>query len=138
VTGVEQTLSLCANISANRGMPDNYSERTTVMAKYLVEGRYTSDGLKGLAREGSSRRRANIAKTIESAGGKLEAIYFAFGDADFYIVLDVPDNISAAALSVVANQSGFVTSKIIVLMTVDEMDQAIKKTTTIEFLPPGR
>ena len=68
------------------------------MPKYLVEGRYTSDGLKGLARE---------------------------------------DNVSAAALSVVANQSGFVTSKIIVLLTADEMDQAIKKTTTIEFLPPG-
>jgi uncharacterized protein with GYD domain len=52
------------------------------MPKYLVEGRYTSEGLKGLAREGSSRRRADIAKTIESAGGKMEALYFAFGDAD--------------------------------------------------------
>ena len=109
-----------------------------VMPKYLVEGRYTSDGLKGLAREGASRRRGDIEKTIESVGGKLEAIYFAFGDADFYIILDVPDNVSAAALSVVANGSGFVTSKIIVLMTTDEMDQAIRKTTTIQFLPPGR
>ena len=76
-------------------------------------------------------------KTIESAGGKLEVLYFAFGDADFYIIFDVPDNISAAALSVVANESGFVTSKIIVLMTADEMDQAFKKAMTIEFLPPG-
>ena len=67
----------------------------------------------------------------------MEALYFAFGDADFYIIADVPDNISAAALSVVANESGFVTSKIIVLMTADEMDQAIKKAMTIEFLPPG-
>ena len=108
------------------------------MPKYLVEGRYTSEGLRGLAREGSSRRRADIAKTIESAGGKLEALYFAFGDADFYIIFDVPDNSSAAALSVVANQSGFVTSKIVVLMTTDEMDQAIEKTATIKFLPPGR
>jgi uncharacterized protein with GYD domain len=66
------------------------------MPKYLVEGRYTSDGLTGLAREGVSRRRADIAKMIESAGGKLEALYFAFGDADFYIIFDVPDNISAA------------------------------------------
>jgi uncharacterized protein with GYD domain len=107
------------------------------MPKYLVEGRYTSDGLKGLAREGASRRRDDIAKTIESAGAKLEAIYFAFGDADFYIILDAPDNVSAAALSVVANRSGFVTSKIIVLLTADEIDQAIKKTATIEFLPPG-
>ncbi|HEX8829365.1 MAG TPA: GYD domain-containing protein [Xanthobacteraceae bacterium] len=108
------------------------------MPKYLVEGRYTSDGLKGLAREGASRRRGDIEKTIESVGGKLEAIYFAFGDADFFIILDVPDNVSAAALSVVANGSGFVTSKIIVLMTTDEMDQAIRKTTTMQFQPPGR
>jgi uncharacterized protein with GYD domain len=108
-----------------------------IMPKYLVEGRYTSDGLKGLAREGASRRRGDIEKTIESVGGKSEAIYFAFGDADFYIIMDVPDNVSAAALSVVANGSGFVTSKIIVLMTADEIDQAIRKTTTIQFLPPG-
>ena len=80
--------------------------------------------------------RRDIARTIESAGGKLEAFYFAFGDADFYIIFDVPDNISAAALSVVANQSGFVTSKIIVLMSADEMDQAFKAM-TVEFLPPG-
>ena len=107
------------------------------MPKYLAEGRYTSDGLTGLVREGVLRRRADIAKMIESAGGKLKALYFAFGDADFYIIADVPDNISAAAPPVVANQSGFVTSKIIVLMTADEMDQAIKKAMTIEFLPPG-
>jgi uncharacterized protein with GYD domain len=69
------------------------------MPKYLVEGRYTSDGLKGLAREGSSRRRADIASTIESAGGKLESLYFAFGDADFYLIFDVPDNISAGPLT---------------------------------------
>ena len=68
----------------------------------------------------------------------MEALYFAFGDADFYIIFDASDNISAAALSVVANGSGFVTSKIIVLMTTDEMDRAIGKTRTIEFLPPGR
>jgi uncharacterized protein with GYD domain len=93
------------------------------MPKYLVEGRYTSEGVRGLAREGSLRRRDDITKMIESAGGKLETLYFAFGDADFFIIYDAPDNISAAALSVVANQSGFVTSKI---TTADEMDQAIR------------
>ena len=59
------------------------------MPKYLAEGRYTADGLRGLAREGASRRGADIAKMIESVGGKLEALYFAFGDADFYIIGDV-------------------------------------------------
>ena len=67
----------------------------------------------------------------------MEAIYFAFGDADFYIIFDAPDNISAAALSVVANESQFVTSKIIILLTADEMDEAIKKALTVHFLPPG-
>jgi uncharacterized protein with GYD domain len=105
------------------------------MPKYLVEGRYTSDGAKGLAREGGSRRRADIAKTVESAGGKLEAVYFAFGDADFYIIFELPDNVSAAAVSLAANQSGFVASKTVVLLTPDEMDQAIKK--TVAYLPPG-
>jgi uncharacterized protein with GYD domain len=105
------------------------------MPKYLVEGRYTSEGVKGLAREGSLRRRDDIAKMIESAGGQLETLYFAFGDADFFIIYDAPDNISAAALSVVANQSGFVTSKITVLMTADEMDQAIRKSMDMQFAP---
>jgi uncharacterized protein with GYD domain len=105
------------------------------MPKNLVEGRYTSEGDKGLAREGSLRRRDDIAKMIESAGGKLETLYFAFGDADFFIIYDAPDNIAAAALSVVANQSGFVTSKIVALMTADEMDLAIRKSVDMQFAP---
>jgi len=113
------------------------------MPKFLVEGRYTSDGLKGLALEGSSRRRADIAKTIESAGGKLEALYFAFGDADFYIIFDAPDNISAAALSVVANQSGYVTSEMVVrrrdgpsYQKDDDHRVCAAGTLTVSFLPP--
>jgi uncharacterized protein with GYD domain len=106
------------------------------MPKYLFEARYTADGAKGLAREGGSGRRAAIARTVESAGGKLEAAYFAFGDVDVYMIVDLPDNISATAVSLAANQSGFVASKTIVLMTADEMDQAAKK--VIDFRPPGR
>jgi len=105
------------------------------MPKYLVEARYTAEGAKGLLRDGGSGRRAAVAKTVESAGGKLEAIYFALGDVDVYIIIDLPDNISAAAVSLAANQSGFIASKTIVLMTPEEMDQATKK--TIGFRPPG-
>ena len=105
------------------------------MPKYLVEARYTAEGAKGLLREGGSGRRAAVVKAVESAGGKLEAIYFAFGDVDVYIIIDLPDNISAAAVSLAANQSGFITSRTIVLMTPEEMDQATKR--TIGFRPPG-
>ena len=69
------------------------------MAKYLVEARYTAEGAKGLAREGGTGRRAAAAKAVEGLGGKVETFYYAFGDVDAYVIFDVPDNVSAAALS---------------------------------------
>ena len=49
------------------------------MAKYLVHGTYTLDGVKGLVKEGGSSRKAKVAKNAENLGGKLEAFYYAFG-----------------------------------------------------------
>jgi uncharacterized protein with GYD domain len=106
------------------------------MPKYLVEARYTVEGAKGLVREGGSGRRAAVAKTIESVGGKVEALYFAFGDVDVYVIVDVPDNVSAAAVSLAANQSGAVVSKTIVLLTPEEMDKSVQK--AVSFRPPGQ
>jgi uncharacterized protein with GYD domain len=106
------------------------------MPKYLVEARYTVEGAKGLVREGGSGRRAAVAKTIESVGGKVEALYFAFGDVDVYVVVDVPDNVSAAAVSLAANQSGAIVSKTIVLLTPEEMDKSVQK--AVSFRPPGQ
>jgi uncharacterized protein with GYD domain len=106
------------------------------MPKYLVEARYTVEGAKGLVREGGSGRRAAVAKTIESVGGKVEALYFAFGDVDVYVIVDVPDNVSAAAVSLAANQSGAIVSKTIVLLTPEEMDKSVQK--AVSFRPPGQ
>jgi uncharacterized protein with GYD domain len=106
------------------------------MAKFLVEARYTAEGAKGLAREGGTGRRAAAAKAVEGLGGKIEAFYYAFGDVDAYVIFDVPDNVSAAALSLAVGQSGGINTKTVVLMTPEEMDQAGKK--AVDFRPPGR
>jgi uncharacterized protein with GYD domain len=106
------------------------------MAKYLAEARYTAEGAKGLAREGGTRRRAAAAKAVEGLGGKLEAFYYAFGDVDAYVIYDVPDNVSAAAIALAVSQSGTISTKTVVLMTPEEMDQASKK--AVDFQPPGR
>ena len=100
------------------------------MAKYLVEARYTAEGAKGLAREGGTGRRAAAAKAVEGLSGKVESFYYAFGD------FDVPDNVSAAALSLAVGQSGGINTKTVVLITPEEMDQAGKK--AVDFRPPGR
>jgi uncharacterized protein with GYD domain len=106
------------------------------MAKYLVEARYTAEGAKGLAREGGTGRRAAAAKAVEGLGGKVESFYYAFGDVDAYVIFDVPDNVSAAALSLAVCQSGGINTKTVVLITPEEMDQAGKK--AVDFRPPGR
>ena len=106
------------------------------MAKYLVEARYTAEGAKGLAREGGTGRRAAAAKAVEGLGGKIVAFYYAFGDVDAYVIFDVPDNVSAAALALAVGQSGGINTKTVVLITPEEMDQAGKK--AVDFRPPGR
>ena len=98
------------------------------MAKYLVEARYTAEGAKGLARDGGSGRRAVAAKAIEGLGGKIEAFYYAFGDVDAYVIFDVPDNVSAAALSLAVSQAGGINTKTVVLMTADTLSGTSKMT----------
>jgi uncharacterized protein with GYD domain len=106
------------------------------MPKYLVEARYSTEGAKGLAREGGSGRRDAVTAALASVGGKLEAFYFAFGSVDAFIIFDVPDEVSAAAVSLAANQSGAIASKTIVLLTAEDMDKAAEK--AVSFRPPGK
>lgn len=98
------------------------------MPKYLVQANYVGEGLKGLLKEGGSSRRAAVEKLVGSVGGKVEAFYFAFGGTDLFIIADIPDNVSAAALSLTVNAAGVVTTKVTVLLTAEEIDAATKKT----------
>jgi len=106
------------------------------MSKYLIQANYIGEGLKGLLKDGGSGRRAAVEKLFGSVGGKVEAFYYAFGDTDVFVIADVPDNVSAAALSLVVNASGIVTSKVTVLMTAEEIDAAVNK--TVNYSAPGQ
>ena len=106
------------------------------MPKYLMEASYTAEGAKGLAREGGSSRRKTVEEMISGLQGKLEAFYYAFGTSDVILIVDVPDAVTAAALSLAVNQSGAVQLKSSVLMTPEEMDQAAKK--AVSYRPPGK
>ena len=96
------------------------------MAKYLIRGSYTAEGTKGLIKDGGSGRKAAVERALQAMGGSVDAFYYAFGDTDIYIIVDIPDVVSATALSVVANSSGAVTAKITPLITVEQMDAACK------------
>jgi uncharacterized protein with GYD domain len=106
------------------------------MPKYLYHGSYTAEGLKGLIKDGGTKRMEVTKKAIESLGGKMDAYYFAFGSNDFFLIADVADNVNAVTGSLVANASGTVNVSITPLITPEEVDQAVKK--TMDWSPPGQ
>lgn len=105
------------------------------MPKYLIQATYIGEGVKGLLKEGGTKRRATVQQSIEQVGGKIEAFYYAFGETDAYVIADLPDAISAAALGLVVNASGVVQVRTTVLLTPEEVDAATRKTTN--YRAPG-
>ncbi len=106
------------------------------MPKYLAHASYTVEGLKGLLKDGGTKRREVVDQLAKSLGGKLEAFYYAFGDDDLFVIFDFPDNISATTASLLVNASGAAKVKVTVLLTPEEVDQATKK--TVDYSPPGQ
>lgn len=106
------------------------------MPKYLIAGNYVGEGVKGLLKEGGSGRKKEIENLVKSVGGTVEDLYYAFGDTNIFFIVDLPDNASMAALSLVVNASGTGDTKVVVLMTPEEMDEAVKK--TVNYRPPGQ
>jgi uncharacterized protein with GYD domain len=105
------------------------------MAKYLLKASYTTDGVKGVLKDGGSGRRAAVEQTVQGLGGSLESFYFAFGDTDAYVVVDLPDNATATAISLVVNAAGGAQVTTVPLLTPEEADEATKK--SVEYRPPG-
>ncbi len=105
------------------------------MAKYMFEAKYTAAGAKGIISQGGTARRAAVEKAVTGLGGKLESFYFAFGDTDAYVIVDLPDNTTAAALALAVGQSGLASTKTVVLLTCEETDAATKK--SVAYRGPG-
>lgn len=105
------------------------------MPRYLMEAKFTAQGLEGLRRDGGTTRRGAVKRAIESIGGTLDSFHFSFGDCDTYTIVDLPDNESAAALSMAVTASGAVTAKVVVLLTPEELDAAVQR--SVDYSQPG-
>lgn len=110
--------------------------RGTTMTKYLFEANYLGDGIKGLLREGGSKRRDALTDALKSVGGSLECFYYAFGETDVLGVFEIPEQSDAAALSLMINSTGSVNVRLKPLLTPEDIDEAAKKTPT--YRPPGQ
>ncbi|MBV8725146.1 MAG: GYD domain-containing protein [Candidatus Eremiobacteraeota bacterium] len=105
------------------------------MAKFLVQANYTAEGTKGLLKTSGSQRRKAVEALIGSLGGKLEAFYFTFGESDAVLIIDLPDVESALSVGFAVRASGMVESKTTVLVSLDEVDRAVKR--HADYSPPG-
>jgi len=102
------------------------------MPKYLVQAQITREGIRDvLSKAKGTGLRGAVTKFTESAGGRLEAFYFAFGQSDAVAISDLPDNASAVAVSVAAAGAGIVRLTMTPLITPDEMDRAVEKSATL-------
>jgi uncharacterized protein with GYD domain len=105
------------------------------MPKYLYQGSYTVRGEEGVRAKGGTDRRKAVADAVEAVGGKLECLYFAFGDSDVFSIVDLPDDEAAAAVSLIVNASGGATVRTTVLLTPEQVDEAAGRAVT--YRPPG-
>jgi uncharacterized protein with GYD domain len=105
------------------------------MHKYLLYGSYTPEGYTGLLKEGGSVRIGVAQRALQSVGGSLEAFYYSNGEQDFYIIVNLPDDISSTAITLAGNASGTFGIRAVALLTPEEMDEAVKK--RVDFRPPG-
>ncbi|MET7618139.1 GYD domain-containing protein [Streptomyces sp. NPDC005408] len=105
------------------------------MSKYLIKAKLTVDGLKGLLKEGGTARREVVERMVQSVGGQLESMNWAFGEEDVYVVVDLPSNVSAAAVGLVTSAAGGVRTSVVVLLTPEEIDEAVRQ--KVEYRGPG-
>ncbi len=105
------------------------------MPKYLFHASYTAEGASGLLKEGGSARAEAISSLVEGMGGTLEAMYYAFGEDDLYIIAELPDEETTVALSLVVSASGAGAVRTTVLLDPTTIDAAAKK--SANYRPPG-
>jgi len=105
------------------------------MPFYMWHATYQAQGTKGVMQEGGTKRRTAIREMVEKAGGKLHALYFAFGDADVVGITEFPDQTTAMAVSMAVSATGLVNVRTTVLVTPEEVDAAAKK--NVGYRPPG-
>ncbi|MFE7892640.1 GYD domain-containing protein [Streptomyces sp. NPDC057412] len=105
------------------------------MPKFLIQATYTAEGTQGLLAEGASGRRAAVEQAVSGLGGTVEAMYFAFGEYDIVLIVDLPDAAAMAAASLAVKASGALHTRATPLLALDEVDEAARR--QVPFRAPG-
>jgi uncharacterized protein with GYD domain len=95
--------------------------------RYLLQVAYTPEAWAAQLKSPQNRLEM-VSPLLQRLGGRFESAYLAFGEYDIVAVMELPDNVSAAAASIVVSAGGAVKAiKTTPLMTVEEGVQAMRK-----------
>lgn len=118
---------LCGQIQACADQDPGELEGMSAMAKYLTLFTYTSEAWARMVQNPGDRT-ATVRRLAESLGGSVECIYWMLGGYDGIVVLDLPDSISGAALSVTVGSTGaFKNLETHELLTQEQLNQALSR-----------
>lgn len=109
------------------------------MPKYLFLGGYTSEAWAKMI-DNPGTREAAVKKLAESLGAKLDQFFWSFGEDDFVVIVDAPDDLAAGAFAVGAGSSGSLRNvRTIKLITMEESRKLLEKAKAAKtaYVPPG-
>jgi uncharacterized protein with GYD domain len=107
------------------------------MPMYLTRFSYTPETWARMIQNPEDRRDAARAY-VESVGGKLHGFWYGFGEHDGWNLWEAPDNVSMAAVALAIGGGGALASiETTVLLSVEELIQALEKAKTVRYRRPG-
>ena len=75
------------------------------MPHYLIQVAYNSDGVAALVKEPQDRIE-KVRPAVEGLGGSIECAYYAFGEHDIVLIVEMPANTQAAAMALAVGAAG--------------------------------
>jgi uncharacterized protein with GYD domain len=97
------------------------------MPHYLQQVAYSTNGWEALVEQPQNRIEA-VRPAIEKLGGKIESAWFAFGDYDVVLIIQMPTNVDAGAIAMAFAAGGACKAvKTTPLLTAEEAVEAMKK-----------
>ena len=108
------------------------------MALYLFRFGYTPEAWAAQMENPKDRRDMLSSRIFGTFGGQLHGFWYSFGDQDGFALVELPDNVSAAAASIAVSATGSLrTLETTVLISVDEMVEALAKASDFAYTKPG-
>jgi uncharacterized protein with GYD domain len=107
------------------------------MALYMITFGYKPEVWAGLVKNPENREKA-VGRVLEEAGCTLRGLWYAFGEADGFVLFEAPENTTAAGISLAITSSGaFRKFETTPLMTQDEMLDALHAAASVQYAPPS-